>query len=295
MSQFILPTPRIEPISFLYQSRTTVDVLRLDEIHPIVSGNKWYKLKEYLAHASLLNKKTIVTFGGAYSNHIVATAAACKIQGLQSAGIIRGEKPMAISHTLRTAMDYGMKLFFVSREDYKLKKISPALSAHYEENEIYLVNEGGYGQKGVEGAKAILDQLQSSYTHIIAAVGTGTTLAGLVAASQKNQSVIGIPVLKNNFSLHEEIKELVPQGNFTLLHQFHFGGYAKFNKSLVDFMNSWYEKTGIPSDFVYTGKLFFALNQLMEDGHFPEGSQVLVIHSGGLQGNESLPKGTLIF
>ena len=107
MSQFILPTPRIEPISFLYQSRTTVDVLRLDEIHPIISGNKWYKLKEYLADASQLDKKTIVTFGGAYSNHIVATAAACKILGFQSAGIIRGEKPMAISHTLRAAMEIG--------------------------------------------------------------------------------------------------------------------------------------------------------------------------------------------
>jgi 1-aminocyclopropane-1-carboxylate deaminase len=294
MNQFILPAPRIEAIS-LYQLRTTLDVLRLDEIHQVVSGNKWYKLKEYLAHASLMNKKTIVTFGGAWSNHIVATAAACKMHGLQSAGIIRGEKPKALSHTLRAATGYGMKLFFVSREEYKQKQIPPTLSGFYDVNEIYLVNEGGYGQKGVEGAKSILDHVPLNYTHIVAAVGTGTTLAGLLAACQKNQSVIGVSALKNNFTLKEEIETLVPGESFELLHQFHFGGYARFNKTVIDFMNNWYEKTGIPSDFVYTGKLFFAVDRLIKEEYFPEGSRVLVIHSGGLQGNESLPKGTLIF
>ena len=273
-----------------------MDVLRLDEIHPVVSGNKWYKLKEYLVHAASLNKKTILTFGGAYSNHIVATAAACQIHGLQSAGVIRGEKPAELSHTLHHAVKYGMKLFFVSREAYRQKKIPEDVYEQFDENAIYFINEGGYGLRGVEGVQRIPCNL-SSYTHLITAVGTGTTLAGLVQGSHSNQMVLGIPVMKNNFSLQQEIEAVLPgkKRNFSLLHQFHFGGYAKYNQELIDFMNSWYEKTRIPSDFVYTAKLFFAVNQLMGQEYFPVGGQLLVIHSGGLQGNESLPKGTLIF
>lgn len=290
---------RIDQVIPLSKFHTTVDVLRLDLIHPVVSGNKWFKLNDYLRDAIGLNRKTIATFGGAYSNHIVATAAAADASGLKSIGIIRGEKPTAFSNTLTDAIEFGMKLYFVSREDYRNRTVPHELLKDFNTDEIYFINEGGYGQKGVEGAKEILQLTDSSkYTHIIAAVGTGTTLAALVQAAQPRQNITGISVMKNNFSLRQEINNLLPQSNkdqFTLIHDYPFGGYAKHTADLIQFMNQWYHLTGIPSDFVYTGKLFFAVNDLIQKHYFPSESKLLIIHSGGLQGNRSLPKGTLIF
>lgn len=286
---------RVQPLSSPYKFYTTLHVLRLDLIHPVISGNKWFKLKIYLEDALRLGMDTLVTYGGAYSNHIVAAAAACRLHGLKSIGIIRGEKPLTLSPTLQDASSYGMELEFISREDYRNRRVPEHIAAR---QNTYLVSEGGYGIKGAEGAASILAEAGGNYTHIVAAAGTGTMLAGLVLAAGAGQEVIGIPVLKNLNSLREEIDALLPQekkGSFRLLDGFHFGGYARHNAELIRFMNSWYELTGVPTDFVYTGKLFFALDQLMQQGYFPEGSRVLVIHSGGLQGNRSLPKGTLIF
>jgi 1-aminocyclopropane-1-carboxylate deaminase len=289
----------VDPVHFLQKFHTKVDVLRLDLIHPVISGNKWFKLKEYLKEAKILNKKIILTFGGAYSNHIVATAAAAKQNGFNSVGIIRGEKPTIFSHTLEDAMNFGMNLFFLSRNDYRKKLIPTEIFDRYHEEDIYVINEGGYGAKGVEGAKTILQLTNfSSYTHILDVVGTGTTIAGLTEASHKHQSVTGISSMKNNFSLQQETEEFLSAENkhrFKLIHDYHFGGYAKYTQQLIDFMNEWYRQTNIPSDFVYSGKLFFAVNDLLEKNCFPPGSKLLVMHSGGLQGNQSLPKGTLIF
>jgi 1-aminocyclopropane-1-carboxylate deaminase len=290
---------RADPVPFLSTFHVSVDVLRLDKIHPVISGNKWFKLKEYLKEATSFNKKTILTFGGAFSNHIVATATAAKQNGFKSIGIIRGEKPAVLSHTLQDAMKSGMDLYFISREAYKKKTIPSSVFDDYSENDIYTINEGGYGAKGVEGAKDILKQIDpSAYTHIIAAAGTGTTVAGLIEASQKHQTIIGISSLKNNYSLQAEIEPFISKENkqrFTLIHDYPFGGYSKYNQQLIDFMNEWYKRTNIPSDFVYTGKLFFAVHDLAQKNYFPATSRLLVIHSGGLQGNRSLPKGTLIF
>ena len=291
---------RVDPLSSLYKKfHTNVDVLRLDLIHPVISGNKWFKLKEYLKDALLLDKTTIATFGGAYSNHILATAATARSAGMQSIGIIRGEKPPFLSSTLNESLNLGMELFFSSREDYKRKKLPEELSERSDADNIYLINEGGYGAKGAEGAKDILRTIDfADYTHIIAAVGTGTTLAGLIAASHKKQKVVGISVLKNNFSLRKEIQGLLPfekADQFVINNDYHFGGYAKYSPELIAFMNDWYKHTGIPSDFVYTGKLFCAVHELIQKGYFSPESRLLVIHSGGLQGNISLPKGTLIF
>lgn len=290
---------RVDPIQFLSKIHTTIDVLRLDLVHPVVSGNKWFKLKEYFKEAKALDKKIILTFGGTYSNHIIAAAATAKQARLKSIGIIRGEKPNFFSHTLLDASSYGMELHFISREDYKSKKVPREIFEQYNKNDIYLINEGGYGLPGVAGAKDILSQIDSSfYTHIIDSVGTGTTLAGLIEASGDDQKIIGISSMKNNYSLQEEIKQLVSSQNkkkFTLLYDYHFGGYAKLSMQLIDFMNEWYRLAGIPSDFVYTGKLFFAVCDLLEKNYFPANSRLLIIHSGGLQGNQSLPKGTLIF
>lgn len=290
---------RVDAITSLSKFHTTVDVLRLDLIHPVVSGNKWFKLKNYLKDAELSHKKTIVTFGGAYSNHIVATAVATKAMRLKSVGIIRGEKPNLLSHTLENALHHGMELYFVSRENYKNKKVPTEIFLKNSKEEMYVINEGGYGAKGVEGAKEILKFIDvSNYTHILAAVGTGTTLAGLIEASLPHQKVIGISVLKNYFSLAQEIENLISTENrkrFMLLHDYHFGGYAKHPKTLIDFMNEWFLQTTLPSDFVYTGKLFYAANDLIQKNFFGEESRMLIIHSGGLQGNNSLPEGTLIF
>jgi 1-aminocyclopropane-1-carboxylate deaminase len=297
MSSINLHTTPLQSVhhSLFSEKNLSVDVLRLDLVHPIVSGNKWFKLKEYLRDAMEQDQDTIITFGGAYSNHIVATAAACKEVGLKSVGIIRGEKPSKPSHTLVQAMQLGMQLHFVTREEYRLKTIPPCLHI----SNAYLINEGGYGLNGMLGAKSILDNIdQNKYTHICCAVGTGTTLAGLIEASSSEQKCIGISALKNNFGIQNDINALLSDKNknrFDLLHDFHFGGYAKYTEELIRFMNEWYTSTKIPSDFVYTGKLFFDIQSLTERDHFPPGSKLLLIHSGGLQGNRSLQKGTLIF
>lgn len=274
--------------------RIEVSVLRLDKIHPDISGNKWFKLKYYLEEALSKKKKNIVTFGGAWSNHIVAAAAACQLKGINATGIIRGEEPGEFSPTLREAREMGMQLVFISREDYKIKKIPAELST----DEYYIIPEGGYGRKGAEGAAEITEHCnKEKYTHIVCAAGTGTMLTGLIIAALPQQKLTGISVLKNNKELEENVKYLLnnDSSEFQIVHDYHFGGYAKYTNELLSFMNEFYRQTEIPSDFVYTGKLFFAVTDLIRKKKIPSGSRLLVIHSGGLQGNASLDKRTLIF
>ena len=272
-------------------------VLRLDEIHTVISGNKWFKLRPYLQDAAAQGKQAILTFGGAYSNHILATAAACPLYGFQSIGIIRGEAPATLSHTLKEAQQYGMQLFFTSRERYRSGIIPDDVFDRFSKEGIYVINEGGYGEKGMQGSMDILKSCPTQpYSHVIAAVGTGTMLSGLINSANAFQKVIGISVLKNNFSQEQEIQKLLhPQKTFQLLHDFHFGGYAKYTPALLQFMNDWFAATGIPTDFVYTAKMFFAADQLIRSGFFPQGSSLLLVHSGGLQGNRSLRQGALCY
>ncbi len=270
-----------------------VDVLRLDKIHPLIAGNKWFKLRYYLEDAKKQNKKTIVTFGGAWSNHILATAAACKLNNFYAIGLIRGEEVADLSPTLIQSKVEGMKLIFISRDEYSNKKIPAELNS----DDNYFINEGGYGVTGAAGAATILDQCNKElYDTIGCACGTGTMIAGLIQSAQSNQKVVGISVLKNNFELNEKVEVLLskPTGNYELIHDYHFGGYAKYKSELIDFMNMFYLQTGIPGDFVYTGKLFFAFYQLAESNFFRPGCRILLIHSGGLTGNSSLKKGMLI-
>lgn len=275
-----------------------LDVLRLDKIDPIISGNKWFKLKYYLEGAIQNRQKRVLTFGGAWSNHIVATASAAKKAGLESIGIIRGEKAAILSQTLLMAASLDMKLVFVSRELYNQKK-NPSfieqLKGEYEHPCI--IPEGGEGETGIKGAAEILHLADiEKYTHLICAVGTGTLLSGIVAGSLPHQQITGVPVLKG-------FSNWAPPGGVTKqLRQrihieagYHMGGYAKKSGVLIDFMNQFYQQTNIPSDFVYTGKLFFSTIDLIKKDYFPTGSRLLAIHSGGLQGNDSLPPGTLIF
>lgn len=275
----------------------TLDVLRLDKIDPIISGNKWFKLHHYLQQAVQNNFQPIVTFGGAYSNHIIATACAAARAGLKSTGIIRGEQPHVLSHTLRMACEWGMNLKFLSRQAYNQKNDPAFIEALESEfRGSCIIPEGGAGEPGIQGAAGIMHHFrQEAYTHIICAMGTGTQLLGLVSVAKPNLQLVGIPVLNGFENWRAEHISTAQIHQVTIIGGYHFGGYAKKNPQLINFMNDWYNSTGIPSDFVYTGKLFFALNDLLNNSYFPADSRLLAIHSGGLQGNASLRAKTLVF
>lgn len=276
-------------------SKIPLSVLRTDLIHPVISGNKWFKLRFYLDEAVKKGYKTIGSFGGAYSNHIVALAAAAKMSGLASIGIIRGEADD--SPTLQEARELGMKIKAVSRESFKDRE--EIIQSFPKQNEIYWVEEGGYGLQGARGAATILSAMDcSGFTHILCACGTGTMAAGLIMGAADHQKIIGISVLKNNKTLEKSIAGLLPDAlhrKIHCIHDYHFGGYAKHPVQLIDYMNDFYQRTHIPSDIVYTSKLFYAAEDLIQKGYFEETANILLIHSGGLQGNRSLSKNTLCF
>jgi 1-aminocyclopropane-1-carboxylate deaminase/D-cysteine desulfhydrase-like pyridoxal-dependent ACC family enzyme len=275
---------------FLRNKNVQLDVLRLDKIHPVISGNKWFKLKYHLDNFNAGNYNGIITFGGAWSNHIVATACACYLLKIKCAGIIRGEKPQQFSATLLEATNYEMELKFISRERYTQKNSTEFLESIKKEFPgHYIIPEGGAGKEGEKGASEIVQYTNgNNYTHIACAVGTGTMFNGIREAASSNQNILGIVVLKG-------WKEENDIDNTRLFLDYHFGGYAKYNLTLINFMNDLFRLANIPTDFVYTGKLAFALFDLIKKDHFPTGSKILMIHSGGLQGNDSLQKGSLIF
>lgn len=308
------PNPLIENIPYFSNGQVIVDTLRLDQIHPIVSGNKWYKLRYYLQAAKQLNASTIASFGGPYSNHLVALSYAAKLQGFKSIGYVRSNEGEPITPTLQEAINYGMDLIYLGRSSFQEKKDNLLLentNAHF--HNIYFIDEGGYGVTGAKGAATIISDWNNNiefgkqksivninnpihqYKYIICAVGTGTMIAGIINEADAQQKIVGIPVLKNEGSIESEIQLLLnpKHAPFELLHQFHQGGYAKTTKTQTDFMNLLWNETNIPTDIVYTGKVFFAVLQLLNQNYFEKESRVLIIHSGGLQGNRSLAKGVL--
>ncbi|MFO0321468.1 MAG: 1-aminocyclopropane-1-carboxylate deaminase/D-cysteine desulfhydrase [Bacteroidota bacterium] len=255
-----------------------ISVLRLDLIHPEISGNKWFKLKYNLQQAMIEDKKCIVTFGGAYSNHIAATAFACKEAGIKSIGIIRGENYSNLNNTLAQAKKNGMEIKFLTRQDYKLKN-TEAYQEDFQKQfpDAYIIPEGGDNELGVKGCEEILTQQTRSFNNIYCACGTGTTYKGISNSLAEHQKLYGINVLK--FETQTEQK----QSN--ILNQYHFGGYAKHTAELLNFKN-WFEKTfGIALDYVYTAKLFFAVFDLIDKKELLKSDQILIIHTGGLQGN----------
>ena len=288
--------PPIQAVpSFSYYQK--VDLLRLDVIHPIVSGNKFYKLRYYIELALKKGVSTVASFGGPYSNHIVALAYTAKEAGLKSIGYIRTNTDEPMTPSLKEAKAYGMELVYLGRTDFQSKKAAILQSSEMN-TDCYLIDEGGYGTIGAKGAATILTtQDTSHYDYIICAVGTGTMLAGIINAADPHQKIIGIPVLKNEGSIESEINALLEDKNrpYTLLHQFHQGGYAKTNPTMLDFMNRLWDAEKIPTDIVYTSKLLFGVEQLINENYFEKDASILVIHSGGLQGNRSLPAGTLKF
>ena len=279
-------------------NKLRVSMLRLDKLHPVVSGNKLFKLKYHLQEAVQQGKKSIVTMGGPYSNHLVATAYASKHAELNAIGIVRGNQPPEFSQTLKECVQYGMRLIFCERDEFDSIN---ATTINEQFPEAYFIAQGGYGLIGAKGAAEILSfQKAREFDFIIAACGTGTMGAGLVNASSADQKIILISVLKNNFSIKTEIENMIDassktKNNFFINFDFHFGGYAKKNKLLFGSMNQFYIDNNIETDFVYTGKMVYAVNEMIKEDFFPRGSNILMIHSGGLQGNRSLQNGELLF
>jgi 1-aminocyclopropane-1-carboxylate deaminase len=274
-----------------------VDMLRLDLLHEVVSGNKWYKLRLNLQQALEGNYKTILTFGGGYSNHLVATAYAAKMAGLGAVGIVRG-KYETLTPSLQFCKDQGMELVFVAQDDYKNKHRPHwlrELVAHFDE--LFIIPEGGDNELGRKGAGLITRFIDKQYTHVVLSVGSGTTLAGVRNELDAHQYVVGMVPMKQGKYLHEHIaNHLLPEGNrnWQLYDQWHFGGFGKWNDELLGYMNAFYEMNKIPLDIVYTGKMMYGLQQLINDGAFAADSRILCIHTGGLQGNASV-KGLLVY
>jgi 1-aminocyclopropane-1-carboxylate deaminase len=263
-------------------SGVQVSIKREDTIHPFISGNKWRKLKYVLQNAKKNNKTHLVSFGGAYSNHLVALASAGVQFGFKTTAFVRGEE--VHNHMLGLCKCWGMELIFVSREAYRNKH--ELFDAYAGTNEhILMIDEGGRGKLAAKGCEEILDDVVG-YTHVCCAVGTGTTLAGLaIAAHQKSMIAEGFCVLKGAEEIESDIKMLTGHNVPVVLHhQFHLGGYAKTDEAMMPFIQSFARETGILLDQVYTAKMVRGVDNLIKQGHYPRGSNVLLIHTGGLLG-----------
>lgn len=276
-----------------------VDILRLDILHPVISGNKWYKLKHNIAHALEYGYNSILTFGGAYSNHLVAAAAVAKAYNIKSIGIVRGLHAKAnLTATLQACTGYGMELHFVSREDYDRKTETgwlEQLSLQY--NAPFIVPEGGANEWGRAGAAEIAMQIPGHYTHICVSVGSGTTMAGLINALPADKIVYGYVPMKGGSYMYGEIVDVAGAAtpiNMQVFDDWHFGGFGKWNDELLGFMNGFHKEHEIPLDIIYTGKMMYGLREQIHGRFFPPDASILCIHTGGLQGN-ALVKEKLIF
>jgi 1-aminocyclopropane-1-carboxylate deaminase len=273
------------------EKQVQVSMLRLDSIHPEVSGNKFFKLKYNLTEAKNQSKNTILTFGGAYSNHIYATASATQEVGLQSIGIIRGDHQDLKNPTLLHAQSKGMNLHFISREEYRKKNTPEFLTKLQSQfGNFYLIPEGGTTSQAILGTAEILQEEHYNFTHICTSIGTGGTYCGLAESLAPHQTLLGFSSLKGEF-IRKEIQQLLEKyhiqgkGNLAVMTSYHFGGYAKWNPELIRFMHEFHKDFGIILDPIYTSKMVFGFWDLLQKKHFPANSKILLIHTGGLQGN----------
>ena len=274
-------------------SNISLYIKREDLLHAIISGNKFRKLKYNLTQAKNENKEMLLTFGGAFSNHILAVAAAGKEHGFKTIGIIRGEElkyTVSENPTLQKAQDLGMIFEFVDREIYREKnnpKFIQQLVVKF--GDFYLIPEGGTNDLAVKGCEEILTVNDEKFDYICCAVGTGGTISGLINCSKNSQQVLGFPALKGDF-LKEDICRFASKSNWDLVTEYHFGGYAKVSEELIQFINEFYQKHKIPLDPIYTGKMMFGVMDLIHKNYFPKNSKILVIHTGGLQGIAGMNK-----
>jgi 1-aminocyclopropane-1-carboxylate deaminase len=268
-------------------------IKREDEIHPFVSGNKFRKLKYNIQEAKKTNKNTLLTFGGAFSNHIVATAVAGYLTDFKTIGVIRGEElgldvteTLSKNTTLKNSYEHNMQFEFVSRELYR-KKLEDSFINNLKEKygDFYLIPEGGTNDLAIKGCEEILTVSDAKFDYICCAVGTGGTISGVINASSKHQKVIGFPALKGDF-LFDDIKKLTSKSNWSLQTNYHFGGYAKYTDELIRFINDFNKDTGVLLDPIYTVKMIFGILDMIKKNQFKKGSKILAIHTGGIQGIE---------
>ena len=269
---------------------------REDELHPFISGNKFRKLKYNLIEAKAKGFNTLLSFGGAYSNHISALSYAGKIGGFKTIGIIRGdelgqnlEQLLKTNPTLNFAYKNGMSFKFVSRDAYRSKESTDFIDIlRLEYGDFYQIPEGGTNALAIKGCEEILGAEDRKFDYICVSVGTGGTISGLINAASLNQTVVGFPSLKGVF-LQDIIEEkIVTQNYWKLIHDYHFGGYAKINENLISFINDFNQQTTIPLDPIYTGKMMFGIMDLVKNNFFKKNSSILAIHTGGLQGIEGM-------
>lgn len=275
-----------------------VEIKRLDLIHSEVSGNKFFKLKYNLEQAKNQNLDTVLTFGGAYSNHIAAVSSAAKTLGLKSIGIIRGEKILPLNPTLLHAEANGMNLQFISREAYRSKNEKDFLESLKEEfGSFYVIPEGGTNELAIAGTQEILTENDSDFSHIVCPIGTGGTFCGLAKSINTALTLIGVSALKGDW-IFEEMEGLLkkykiePKGRIQIENEYHFGGYAKSTETLIDFIWGFYKDFQITLDPIYTGKMAYAIWEMIEKDKFPKGSKILLLHTGGLQGNQGFTERT---
>lgn len=262
-------------------------IKREDQNHPFVSGNKWWKLKYNLVEAQQQHYSTLLTFGGAFSNHIYATAAAAKELGLKSIGVIRGDEIRPLNHTLTFAESCGMKLHFVSRAWYRTKTSAQAqqeLREHF--GDFYLIPEGGTNALAVKGCSEFAHGLEQEieFDYCCLSVGTGGTLSGMAEGLDSSKSIVGFSSLKGGDFLRDDIKAYTSKANWQLITDYHFGGYAKITPELLNFIKEFEMNFSIPLDPIYTAKMMMGVFDLMKKDFFKAGSTVLILHSGGLQG-----------
>ncbi|MBT8261015.1 MAG: pyridoxal-phosphate dependent enzyme [Bacteroidia bacterium] len=262
-------------------------IKREDLNHPFISGNKYRKVKYNIEEAKEQGLETLLTFGGAYSNHIAAVAYAGKEYGFKTIGVIRGDElqnKVQTNPTLDFAESCGMQFKFVTREHYRQKTSESFIeNLKTEFGSFYLLPEGGTNKYAIKGCEEILTKEDSQFDYICSAVGTGGTISGLINSTANHQTVIGFPALKGDFLKHE-IKKWTNNTNWELNTNYHFGGYAKINSELVEFINMFKSDFGIPLDPVYTGKMLFGIFDMIKKEKFKKGSKILAIHTGGLQG-----------
>lgn len=296
-NSFTLPPAPVQQLhSALFDSAAVqVWVQREDLIDAELGGNKWHKLKYNLQAARQQNHHRLLTFGGAYSNHIYATAAAGKRFGFDTIGVIRGEAHLPLNSTLQFATDCGMHLHYLDRNSYRNKHSDEIVRAlHHSFGEFYLIPEGGSNALAVQGCREMLLAVEHDFDIICCACGTGATLAGISLALQPHQQAIGYAALKGGEFLEPVVKQLRDTAKATNNSQwrvetaYHFGGYAKTTESLFEFMRGFEHQHGFALDAVYTAKMFYGIFENIKQGRLPRGSRILALHSGGLQGNASL-------
>jgi 1-aminocyclopropane-1-carboxylate deaminase len=265
----------------------TLEIKREDLLHPFVSGNKFRKLKYNVLQAKAENQSVLLTFGGAFSNHIAAVAYAGKEQGFETIGVIRGDElrdKISENPTLSFAQECGMRFEFVTREAYRHKTETAFIEQlQVKFGSFYLVPEGGTNDLAVKGCEEILTEFDAHFDFVCSAVGTGGTISGLINSALPHQKVLGFPALKGDF-LQNEIHKFVNNKNWELITDYHFGGYGKVTTEFIEWMNWFYAQTGIPVDPIYTGKMVFGVMDLIQRNYFPPKSKILMIHTGGLQG-----------